>query len=679
MGLQRLLFLFVVGLFGSLPLCAAPTHDSLSTHDIHRVMDRLLDYHVEVRSLSGEVLRRSYEVYIDQFDPQKIYLLEEEVAPYLLASSEELESSLIRYQASDFSDYEALNQLITSAIYRARSWRYSLANEARPGVAASHTRRDPRLRGPSAFAKNEEELRVRQRNHMAKFAERQIKPEEAALDLDGALQITWALYEKKASSLENPYLFRDSRGNPLDQKEREHLLVLRTLKALAKSLDSHTAYYSPQEAYQMKMQLQRAFVGIGVVLEDGIGGVVVARVIKGGPADKSGELRVQDRIVEIEGRSIAEDSFEEVLERLQGPKGSSIRLGVVRKGQVEGDVRRIALMREAITLDETGFGATYEYFGEGIIGVVRLDSFYEGSNGLSSERDVRHAVREFKKRGKVIGLVLDLRGNLGGFLSQAVKVAGLFITNGVIAMSKYSDGVEVYFRDIDGHAYYDGPLVILTSKASASAAEIVAQALQDYGQAVVVGDTRTYGKGSIQHQTITDDNADTFFKVTVGRYYTVSGKSTQITGVQADIVVPTLLAEEPLGEEFLEYPLAADQIAPAFEDTLQDLTPGVRQWFVKYYLPTLQKRKTVWQVLLPSLRKNSEHRLKTNRNFQLFLQVIQNEEPTLQSRLLTHGHTAPAYGLQDLQLEESINILKDMIFLESTVAPEEAVAEGVAL
>ncbi len=215
-------------------------------------------------------------------------------------------------------------------------------------------------------------------------------------------------------------------------------------------------------------------------------------------------------------------------------------LSVMRKMGTISFVK-VDLKREKIIMENERLVFSAEPFADGYIGKLTLPSFYESSDSNSCEADIRKAITELKKKGKVLGLVLDLRNNLGGFLSQAVKVSGLFMTSGVVVISKYAEGQVQYLRNLDPRIHYAGPLVILTSKLSASAAEIVAQALQDYGVGLVVGDERTYGKGTIQYQTVTDTSAASFFKVTVGRYYTVSGRSTQIEGVKADIVVPTAL------------------------------------------------------------------------------------------------------------------------------------------
>ena len=383
-------------------------------------------------------------------------------------------------------------------------------------------------------------------------------------------------------------------------------------------------------------------------------GILVHEVLKGGPADKENALRVGDIIVEVDGEDVSNASFKHVLDAMRGRAGSRMQLGVLR------DQKRIdvGLIRAQIALDDKRVDVEAEPFGECYIGRITLHSFYEGESGVSSEKDVKEAIAALKAKGPLGGLVLDLRNNTGGFLTQAVKVAGLFISNGVIVVSKYSDGSEKYFRTVGGRRSFDGPIVVLISRNSASAAEIVAQALQDYGVAIVAGDEQTYGKGTIQHQTITDKKSETFFKVTVGRYYTASGKSTQLHGVKADIMIPTEWQFEEVGESYLDYPLAADRIEPAFHDSLKDVDLFARKWFVQYYLPSIEPVHTEWSALIPVLKRNSEERQKLNRNYQLFLQQVREKQPRAN------------HGANDLQMDEAVNIVKDMIYMASDRAWE---------
>jgi carboxyl-terminal processing protease len=210
---------------------------------------------------------------------------------------------------------------------------------------------------------------------------------------------------------------------------------------------------------------------------------------------------------------------------------------------------------------------------------------------------------------------------------------------------------------MDANDLYDGPLVILTSRLTASAAEIVAQSLQDYGVALIVGDDHTYGKGTIQSQTVTDGkDVASYFKVTVGKYYTVSGKTPQLKGVQADIVVPGLLSAQEIGEEYLERSstLPSDTIASVYNDSLKDIEPSLKSWYMKYYIPNIQRRELEWRSLLPELKKNSASRIFHNHDYQFFLKSLSEnpDEPD---------------DSADYQLDEAVNIVKDMIYLQSKI------------
>ena len=200
----------------------------------------------------------------------------------------------------------------------------------------------------------------------------------------------------------------------------------------------------------------------------------------------------------------------------------------------------------------------------------------------------------------------------------------------------------VFLVKLEFLSLYIGPLILLTSKLSASAAEIVAQALQDYGVAVVVGDERTFGKGSIQYQTVTDDSHPYFYKVTVGKYFTASGKSTQIEGVHADILVPSAYYSYEFGEKYLQYPLKADRIYSFYHDSLEDLDMRTKKWFQENYIPYLQRPVSIWKEMIPLLKERSALRISENEAFQKFLN--QDEKPS-----------------SDIQMQEALEILKDMI------------------
>ncbi len=645
-------FLFLLCLLFTFSCLSADT--LLNRFEVRKVMKQLFEYHIDKKEISTLVIERSLKSYLSNFDSEKIYLIENEAAAYLKPTPSLLGKIFSEYQEDQFSAYFDLNRSLEKGIIRAREWRGEWASDPNVLVREAESIALEKMDSAKAFAPNILELKERYRAFFLRYLALELKLLSKPLT-SGQEPLFINLCEKRFAAIENPYLGIDEAGCICSALEKEHLVYLRTLKALAHSLDAHTAYYSPEEALAMRVQLEKGMCGIGVVLHEGIEGIVISEIVKGGPADKTKMLHEGDTIIEVDGESIKKYSFKKVLEILRGEEGTRMQLSILRKNaQNMDEVRHIELIRSKITIEDKRVDVSYDHFGDGVIGKITLYSFYESDEGISSEKDLRKAIAELRKHGPLYGLILDLRDNSGGFLSQAVKVSSLFISSGVVVISKYSDDTLKYYRAVEGNRFYDGPLVVLISKGSASATEIVAQTLQDYGVAVVVGDCQTYGKGTIQHQTVTSDKSASFFKVTIGRYYTVSGRSTQIEGVKADIIVPTETNFEELGEGYLEYPLSADCIHACYNDNLTDLDPYARKWFTKYYLPTLQPKVDSWHTMIGVLRGNSTERLNQNRNFQFFLKKIKKES---QSQDIS-------FGANDLQMDESLNIIKDMVFLK---------------
>jgi len=648
----------------------AASQPLLNSEDIHRVMDRLFSLHIENRELSPTIIRRCFKLYIEQFDSEKSYLLEREVLPYLQISDEAAFAVIERMNNNDFSDFLMLNDMIQRAIARAQNMRHSntiqMLDNDWPGAAS-----------PSAiqshFAYSEKELADRLKNRLIRFY--MFHKTRTDLSSTERKEKIVSLFDKKLRRQENNYLFLKANGAKMERKQIEHYFALRILKAFAKSLDTHSSFFSPEEAHEMRMSLEKQFEGVGVILFEGVDGVMISEVVKGGPAEQSGMIQTNDLLVEIDGNVLEFLAFEEVLDLLKKDNRREVVLGL-RRIDDEGNPSffHVTLNKRPIMLNESRISTSFEKFGDGVIGKISLYSFYESNDGISSEKDIKDAIRSFQKIGPLYGLVLDLRENSGGFLSQAVKVSGLFLSNGVVVISKYGRGEIHYLRNIVGRSFFNGPLVVLTSKMSASAAEIVAQALQDYGVAIIVGDERTFGKGSIQYQTVTDEGADIFFKVTVGKYYTASGRTTQIEGVKADIVVPTYYAPYNIGERYLEYPLSPDRLDPAFIDPLTDLDAKTKRLFQDKYMPYLQRVVSFWKKVLPVLRKNSTQRLAQNPQFQKMLRHQEQIRGRLEFLPPNSVDEMPATA-NDYQMEEAVNIVLDMIYLEQQSRVESAQAE----
>ncbi len=652
--------LYVRGLFFFLlifPTCFVFAQKKpIKLHEIPEVMEQLFDYHIDHKELTPTIAKRMIKIYIEQFDMQRFYLLEKEVQSFFKITDEQAKYIIKRMRKGDFSDFKKINDACVNAIERARENRKIIFKEI--------VNDNISLPGCPISAKDNHE---RQKNQVALFQKLKTyilqffscHEKAMILDNENRREQLFSLLEKRLVRYEDSYLSKD-----------EKYFTLHLLKAFAKSLDAHSAFFSDEEAHEMRMNLEKQFEGIGVVLTEGIDGIIITDILKNSPAYYSKKIEVDDIIVEINGRLIKDMKFEDVLLEMRPRNNKEITLGLARVESIEQlpiikPMWRVKLKCKPIVMEEERLSYSYEPYGNSIIGMISLKSFYENNNGLTAEKDLKEAISFLQSKGNLKGLVLDLRENAGGFLSQAVKVAGVFLTNGVVVISKYAQGEMKYLRSMNFQKTFHGPLIILTSKLSASASEIVAQTLQDYGVALVVGDSRTFGKGSIQYQTVTDENSDIFFKITVGKYYTVSGKSTQIEGVRADIVVPTAISPYPYGERFLEYPLPNDRIAAAYNDPLTDLDSIARKWFKKNYIPMLQKRVAFWQKLVPQLRKNSEYRLNHDPNFKEFTKKLEATKKRLDGKKETTKDKEWNYGTEDLQIIEAKNILKDMIYLEA--------------
>lgn len=646
-------------------LSFAKEQDQLGTQDIGRIMQQILSQHLGNKEVTTPFIESSLSNYITQFDPDKIYLLNSEVAPFLQMSNSDLNLIIGEYKQNNFSSFKKLNTVIQSAIDRSRKLRSSIEKEDVDLLFNTKPSALEQLDDKySPYAKDEEELKKRLRRQIETYIAFQRRHSSDAV-ISAHKEKVLQGYETAMRDFENQYLYQDNKGNPLPAVEEDNLFTIHMLKALASSLDAHTTFYQTKEAYDVRLRLQKEFKGIGVVLKDNPEGVTVSGFVEGGAAAKSGLIKIGDIILQVDGQSTVGMSFDDVMERLHDSTNPDVALELKRKGENGNDTTfSIKLRREPVVVNRDRVDTSYESVGNGIIGKITLHSFYHG-DAVTSDKDVRQAIEQLESKGNLKGLILDLRDNSGGFLSEAVKVAGQFITSGIIVISKYSNGEEKVLRDIDGKAAYNGPLIVLTSKLTASAAEIVAQALQDYGVAIIVGDEHTYGKGTIQTQTVTDNQSTSYFKVTVGKYYTVSGRTPQKTGVKADIIVPSRLNKEAIGEEYLDS-VAGDTIPDEYNDPLADVQPEDKPWFLKYYVPTLQHPKTAWKTLLPTLKKNSEYRIAKNKNYQLFLKggsEERKEDSDEEEELNTLGKKKKDYGEEDLQMNEAVNILKDMIYL----------------
>lgn len=376
------------------------------------------------------------------------------------------------------------------------------------------------------------------------------------------------------------------------------------LNALAHVYDPHSDYMGHEQMQSFGSLMNLSLVGIGASLQSEDGYCKIREIVPGGPAARSGELKVGDRIVGVaqengEFTDLVDMPLPQAVEMIRGKKGTTVRLTIIPAIAASDATRKIvSLVRDEIKLEDQQAKARIidlpgEKGGTQRIGVIDLPGFYggeQGSSAPSATKDVARLLKKLKQEN-VAGIVLDIRRNGGGSLDEAINLTGLFIPAGPVVQVRGPDGRIEVGMDDDGATLYDGPLVVLTSRFSASASEILAGALQDYGRAVVVGDPSTFGKGTVQ--TIMPLNrimqreglmpaADPgALKTTISKFYRPSGKSTQIEGVKSDIVLPSLTDLPEISEKEMQNPLAWDTIPSAMFANDDRVSP---------YLATLRAR-----------------------------------------------------------------------------------------
>ena len=359
------------------------------------------------------------------------------------------------------------------------------------------------------------------------------------------------------------------------------------LKALAQSYDPHSEYMSPSEMENFQISMKLSLVGIGAVLRSEDGYAKIMELVPGGPADRDGRLKVGDRILAVaQGEKDFEDvvdtKLDKVVEKIRGEKNSLVRLQVIPNDADDPSKRAIIeITRDEVKLKDQEAKAELLDVTDpdgkvSRVGWITLPSFYSNMSGngepKSTTADVDALLTRLKQEN-IEGLVIDLRRDGGGSLEEAINLTGLFIPRGPVVQAKDPSGKITVNSDRNPGVSYTGPVVVVMNRLSASASEIFAAALQDYGRAVIVGDERSFGKGTVQTVVDLDKTMSLPFfnlnrpasgalKLTIQKFYRIRGGSTQIKGVESDIVLPSRTDNPEIGEGSLKNPLEYDEVAP---------------------------------------------------------------------------------------------------------------------
>jgi carboxyl-terminal processing protease len=368
------------------------------------------------------------------------------------------------------------------------------------------------------------------------------------------------------------------------------------LNSYARTFDPHSNYFSPRNSEEYKIQMSLNYEGIGASLQLIDDYVTIMNLIEGGPAAAAGTLSVNDRITAVgQGKEgslvdVVGWRIDDVVQLIRGKGGTLVRLQILPVGAAPGTPEKVVeFTRGKVTLEAQAARKslkTVERDGKTLkVGVINVPGFYSDYDGQragdtnyrSTTRDVRRLIDELKSEG-IDGLVLDLRGNGGGFLPEAQSLTGLFVDRGPVVQVQFSNGQKEVLDDSDAGVAYDGPLVVLIDRFSASASEIVAGAVQDYRRGVVVGQ-RSFGKGTVQNlvplSRWSARPVNGQLTVTIGKFYRVTGESTQHRGVEPDVELASPISLKDVGESALDDALPWDRIASADFRALDSKLPSI--------------------------------------------------------------------------------------------------------
>jgi carboxyl-terminal processing protease len=564
----RLTLVFsLVGLIAA-PTLARPTQPSANDRQITLAVAMLMErQHLTGHKIDDEISERTLKSFIKDLDPLKLFFYQSDVDNFS-RDKDNLDDQIRRGDIRFAYDVFAL--------FLARvDERIQLA--------------EAELKKPHDFNVDEEMVRDPDK---AKFAS---TPEEAAdrwrkrvkFDLlketaDGKVNM-----EEAIKKLTKRY---ESIRRSWQQTDNDELLE-RYLTSMTSSFDPHSSYMAPSTLDNFNIQMRLQLDGIGASLRAVDGYTVVQNIIPEGAAAKQGGLKPEDKIVGVgEGTSgpiedIVDMKLNDVVKKIRGKRGTTVRLQV--DAADNSGRKTIAITRDTIELKDSearsqiiprgkkADGSPYQ------VGVIQLPSFYMDMDGArlglsdykSTTRDVRRLLEEFKTKN-VDAVVVDLRWNGGGSLTEAVNMSGLFINTGPVVQVKDGRGRTQPYNDPDPGLVWPGPLVVMINKFSASASEIFAGAIQDYGRGIIVGDRSTHGKGTVQE--LKDLTNELFrirqmpnmgaLKISIQQFYRPGGDSTQNRGVVSDVELPSLTTQLDVGESDLDYALAFSQVPPLPHD-----------------------------------------------------------------------------------------------------------------
>ncbi len=476
--------------------------------------------------------------------------------------------------------------------------------------------------------------------------------------------------------------------------------------AIAKAFDPHTGYMPPETREDFYISMRGSLEGIGALLREEDGYIKIVRIIPGSAAYRQGQLHAEDIILKVaeadsEPVDITGMRIREAVSLIRGEKGTEVRLTIKKP---DGTRTIVPIIRDVVQIEETFVKAAIltDEKSSQKFGYIKIPSFYRDfekngakGSGRNSTDDVKAELVKFKSED-INGLILDLRNNGGGALTDAVKTAGLFIETGPIVQVKTSGGKIKVLADDNPEISYSGPMVVLVNKFSASASEILAGALQDYGRAIIIGGRHTHGKGTVQtlidlNRSIPLQSMEKYkplgaLKVTVQKFYRVSGESTQYRGVVPDILLPDRLEHLKTGEQQLDYSLPWDRIGSATYSKWTE-TPPIDLAFIRS--KSIQRVQSDQDFIDIAADSERAHEKQENTRQSLNIDDVRSERLEANRALekkIEHTSANSSHGKEPKAIEQSeeekrklwLDELNDDAYVEEAMAVLEDLLESLA-
>ncbi|MEJ2519168.1 MAG: carboxy terminal-processing peptidase [Desulfuromonadales bacterium] len=566
----------VVGLLVLPEPMNATTQDELDQNRarlLTYVLRRQVENHFSGKPLDDNLSKAAFELYIKQMDFQKRLFLAAEVdqlAVFADRIDDEIKSGRIVLAP-------IAHRLLSNSINRAEAIVEDIMAKPFSFTVEESYETDPEK---LSFCATRAELVERWRLDLKyRTLIRYLNLLEDA-DIDDPLQVAATVQQEKESEARQKVLKQFEQYFDRLKKETLKDHYDRYLNAFTRAYDPHTVYMPPRSKEDFDISMRGSLEGIGATLREEDGYIKVVRVIPGSAADRQGQLQADDVILAVaqgedEPVDVTDMRLRDAVALIRGEKGTEVRLSIRRTG-IKPFV--IPIVRDVVVIEESFVKSTMVTNPETgkSYGYIKIPSFYRdfdstrnGEGGRNSTDDVRKALESFDAN-EMSGLILDFRNNGGGALTDAVGIAGLFLGDGPIVQVRNGQGDAKVLHSYIKERAYDGPMVVLVNRFSASASEIVAGALQDYGRAVIVGSEHTHGKGTVQvimdlDKSLTLRNMSQFLplgalKMTTQKFYRVSGDSTQYRGVVPDVILPDRSQYNEFGERYLDYSLPWDRI-----------------------------------------------------------------------------------------------------------------------